>query len=672
MDLSKYKEIFMQECREHLQSMNDALLQFEQDHSNMNLIDTLFRDFHSIKGMAASMGYTPISELSHKLEDLLDKVRNAEITGSTDLVNILFNGLDILDAQVTELETEDAPVTGGEDVLESINSFFEETRLDQVDHSESLPEDLPDVEPDFPSSGSAPVVSEKPETDTGMVEHFFRIRISPETQIPGARVLIVEKKLQKLGTITNFHPPMNEIKAGRFEGVLHIQISSDKSPTRIMESIREVPEIDSIELLPAGEKKAYVSGSSLDDLKKKESPSKTERTGKPGQPDSVTGIRSSKIRVDIKLLDELMNNVGELIINKSRLRAISSKHDDREMLLSLDQLDMLVSDIHTSLMQARMLPFETIANRFPRVVRDLSKRACKDIEFKIIGSEIELDRAILDEIGDPLIHSIRNAIDHGIESPDKRINAGKSPRGKIVLTATREKESVLIEIQDDGAGIDSQAIKTKAVERGLTTREHVELLSPEELFMFICMPGFSTTETVTDISGRGVGMDVVKTKIEALGGSLDISSEIGVGTRIILKLPLTVAIIDVLLTKVGGLIFAIPISKVDRTMEVTRENIIVSRDQKLLETKDGIIPLFRLSNILNISTNGDQQDIYNIVLVEIKRKKLGLIVDDLFGQEEIVIKPLGQPLERIKGFSGVTIMGDGELVLILDVQNLLR
>ncbi|OGL43823.1 MAG: hypothetical protein A2161_10840 [Candidatus Schekmanbacteria bacterium RBG_13_48_7] len=342
------------------------------------------------------------------------------------------------------------------------------------------------------------------------------------------------------------------------------------------------------------------------------------------------------------------------------------------MLVTLDQLDNLVNEIHTNLMLARMMPFEIIANRFPRVVRDLSLRAGKEIDFQIIGSEIELDRVILDEIGDPLIHILRNSIDHGIEPPGVRINQGKSRRGKINLIATREKESVFIEVEDDGAGIDPQNIKVKAIEKGLISREQAELLSSDELLMFIWLPGFSTSNTVTDISGRGVGMDVVKTQIESIGGSLDISSEPHRGTRISLKLPLTVAIVDVLLTKMNKSIFAIPISKINRTMEIARKNIIVSRGQNLLETPEGIIPLISLNQVLNIKSLNGKKDILTIILVEIKKKQIGIIVDELLGQEEMVIKPLGNPLERIKGFSGVSILGDGQLVLILDLQNLIR
>jgi len=670
MDLSKYKEMFIQECKEHLQSMNDSLLQFEQNQSNPIYIDTLFRDTHSIKGMAASMGYTEISELSHKLEDLLDHVRTSRVNISTELINILFEGLDVLETQVNELISDQEQLTDGSELLERIAGLYDEiTTGEEIPKPESL---VPDSSPEeFPESiDNEPEYF--PEDLSGDTEYGIRIHISPSAQLPLARVLIIEKKLKAMGTILDFLPSMNDVKAGRFDHILHIRISSEESLDNIIGKINEIPEIDKIEQIEDSPETEMIKKPDKPVEKKNKPKKSVADKPKPSAPVIKSRLKSSKIRVDIKLLDQLMNSVGELIITKSRLKMMSKEFADREMLITLDQLEHLVNEIHTNLMVARMLPFEIIANRFPRVVRDLSMRAGKEIEFKVSGSEIELDRVILDDIGDPLIHILRNAIDHGIESPAERAEKGKPGKGRINLTATREKESVYIEVDDDGAGIDPQIIKQKAVEKGILNPEQSEILSDDEIIQFICVPGFSTSETITDISGRGVGMDVVKTQIESIGGTLDITSELGKGSRFSLKLPLTVAIIDVLLTRQNKSMFAFPLSKVDRTLEVSSKNIIVSRNQTLLETAEGIIPLLNLAKVLNMENHTELPSVLNVIIIELKRKKTGLIVDELLGQEEMVIKPLGPPLERIKGFSGVSILGDGQPVLILDILNLLR
>lgn len=533
MDMSQYKEMFISEAQEHLQEMSRALLELEKNPENSDLLNQIFRGSHTLKGMAATMGYDAITKLSHQMEDVLDNLRKGEVKINTDIINILFECFDSLQLLVDEVVTE------------------KEKGLDLSPLSRKL-----------------------------------EAIVTPEAAVPATPE---EKK-----------PQQEQVK----------------TKTATLEQ-------------------------------------KTE-----------------SVRVNIKQLDSLMNLVGELVINKAQLTQIGHKHKIAELSEVLSHVDRIATELQTQVLKTRMVPVSLIFDRFPRVVRDISKAHGKEINLEISGRDIELDRMILEELNDPMVHLIRNAVDHGIETPEERLKNNKSRIGTIHLTAARGKGFVTIQIIDDGKGIDLDKVRVTAVEKGIVTPEEAEQLSKRQLLMLICDSRFTTTKKVSDISGRGVGMDVVKTKIESFNGSLEMKSEKGKGTTFILKLPLTVAIIKALLVDIKDEIYAIPLSNISEIIYVKREEIKTVEKDEVILFRDKVLPLRRLSDIFGEAREKQTTQSLSVVAVEAGGREVGLVIDSFIGQEEIVIKTLGGLLKKVKGFSGSTILGNGRVVLIVDVNSL--
>ncbi len=645
----------MSESGEHLQAMNQSLVSLEKDPSNKDLIGTLFRSTHSIKGMAASMGYRTIAEVSHGMEDAMEVFRDDDRQISPKEVDLLFEGLDALDLLVKAVENDTQPEIDISALISKLSSAGKNAvESEDTDH---LPESGPENANQSAVESAASEILNDP-GETQKTQFNINVEIKESADIPEMRGYLVLKKLKELGEIVEMRPDLKILLSGEFGNRISIRVATEKSEDEIRSLCKSI---------------TCLNGFSIESVADLNS-DKKEASKKVTFQRRVTDVQSSSartVRVNTELLDNLINIVGEMIIARSRLFQIGSeiKSDPLEEAVTL--MSNLIRDLHYQVMSVRMTPLETVMNRLPRAIRDISKKNGKEINLNIEGKTIELDRSIVDEIADPLIHILRNCVDHGIETPEERKKAGKSPSGNLLISAGREKDNVIINIKDDGRGMDPEKIKAIAVKKGLIKKERAELMTDRESFMLVCNPGLSTAETVTEVSGRGVGMDAVKKIVDSLSGRLEIDSTPGKGTLMTIKLPLTVAIVQALLVKICGYLFAIPINQVIRTTEAPKNKIKRSQKKFSVLLDDELVPLFSLKKILGIQKKSPHSHYASIVIVEIKNKKAGLVVDCLYGQQEVFIKPLDRPLKWVRGLSGATMLGDGSVVFVLDTMNLI-
>jgi two-component system chemotaxis sensor kinase CheA len=633
-DMSEYKEMYAVESAEHLQSMNEALLSLEKDPQNSETINVMFRAAHTLKGMSASMGYSNIKELTHNMENLMERVRKNELTLDPSSIDVLFECLDALEKMVENPEK---------------SSEFDVSAL---------------IEKISSSTGKESIAisprTEQPASIENMGKdgcNIFEVSVTlhESCMLKSARSTVVIRNLSELGEIVGTIPPVKDLEDEKFDREFKVIISTKEGAAKIEAVVKKVSEISKVEVKP------HISGKEKIKIEKKTCTTEGTKT-------SIKSVQS--VRVSIERLDSLMNLVGELIINKIRLMQLASTYKLDVLEETLASLNRLTNDLQEEIMASRMVPIEQIFNRFPRMIRDLAKKEEKDIDLILLGGDIELDRTVLDEIGDPLVHILRNCVDHGIELPEVRKQCGKKPKGTITLTARREKNHVVIEAQDDGKGIDPQKMRDSAVKKGLMSQEEATKLSDSEAINLSFLPGFSTAEKVTDISGRGVGMDVVRNKIGGMGGSIKLDSIVGKGTTIKLKLPLTVAIIHSLMVKVGTDIYAIPITNVIRDLSIKKEQIKTIKGEEVILIRGEVLPLVRLHKLFDIKSNGSDELL--VVVVERAGNNIGLVVDQVIGQQEVIIKNLDNNiLKGVKGFAGATILGDGNVALIIDVGTLL-
>ena len=666
MDMSKYRDLFISEAREHIQGINDCILVLEKDAVNTDGINELFRHAHSVKGMAASMEYDAIARLSHRLEDLMDIFRQGKARISPPVVDILFRGIDFLDGMVTAVE--DGSSLDGFDTAGYLDDVQEiiEGRLpgDAGEGRENVIEPVP-VEEKPPSIEPAPQpMEEKPNSvepapQPGEGELAIVFSISNESPVPAVRAYLVIKRLSELGKIISVVPSPAEIKSGGYAGEVSMVIAGTDRP--FVEKL----------LKNSTEMGKFTISSPTPGKKPKPSPV----ASRPGSPKTVQSTpappASQTVRISTRLLDTFINLVGELIVTKSRLRELSKESGSTVTDQVLTRLDHLVGTLHGEVMKVRMDPMESVTKRLPRMVRDLGRKEGKEISLVIEGAQIELDRAILEELGDPLVHILRNAVDHGIEDAKERQKTGKPPVGTITISISRERDMVYVNIADDGRGMNLEKIRSKAVDKEIISEEQARVMSEEETVMLICRPGFSTADEVTDVSGRGVGMDVVQAVVESLGGTLSIESTSGAGSRFTLKLPLTVAIVKMLLIQAQEHIFAIPITRVVRTTRIAREDVKESQGRFYLTFDEDLIPLYFLRKMLSLPNSHNGNDLLTVVIVEVTNRMVGIAVDGVSGQADIVVKPLCYPLDRLVGYSGMTVLGNGMIVPVLDLGNLL-
>lgn len=682
MDTNQYMGMFLEESREHLQTLNSCLLELEHSPEDPDVLNEIFRSAHTIKGMSATMGFTEIAELTHEMENVLDLLRKNQLKANEDIVDTIFKCVDTLEQMVENISSESA---NNIDVTELV------AKLVAIAKGESIPTAPPQEE----AKEKEPVVSEvvvelndtettiiKKAMESGLQVFDIKVSLSPNCLLKSARVYMVMNALDEIGDVLKSIPSSEDLEQENFESSFELIVATATEQARVQQllsSISEITEVivESLEL-PKSEAKAVVA----EDNKKMQEASSAKRsqdkTKAPIAPSSSGSIEKKlksgqSVRVDIEKLDSLLNLVGELVINKTRLEQIGITHRLTELVETIEQMDRVTTDLQSVVMKVRMVPVGQVFNRFPRMVRDLSRELNKEINLTIEGEETELDRTVIDEIGDPLVHLIRNSLDHGIEHPDERLAKGKEPTGEVRLIARHEGNNVIIMVEDDGKGINPEIIKSKAVEKGLITQEDADKMDDNEAVRLVFLAGFSTADVITDVSGRGVGMDVVKNKIESLGGLIDVETKLDEGSKFKIRLPLTLAIIQALLVKVQEEIYAIPLGSIDSTINITTDNIKTIQNREVILLRGQIIPIIRLNDVLHVPKveESNDKDLF-VVVVHMGDQKAGIIVDNLIGQQEIVIKTLGKLLAGIKVIAGATILGNGQVALILDVGTLMQ
>ncbi len=669
MDMSKYIKMFVSESQEHLQKMDGLLLALEQNSEDRGgAIDTLFREAHSLKGMSASMGYEELAKVSHRMEDYLDRFRNGKGALERYGVDVLFEGVDLLRKAVEEIAEGREPTLKAEPYVAKMAALL-----------------VTGPAAAGPASGDrAEIVAAQERAQAkGLALLAVELQIAPDAPLPSARAYITLRRARDLGELVRSVPSVTQVQAGEFSGTLSILLATSRTSAEIQAFLTGLPDVVSVLIRPAhsGEAAARpVPPPAAVEVSRPVGGVRPPAQVTPPPPPAPPGLvaagpavpparAASMIRVDTRLLDDLMDHVGELVTAKGSLLEVGQAVASRALTETIDRVDSLVKGLQQQAMKLRMMPLELIADRFPRAVRDLARKRGKEIQFEIVGKEIELDRAILEELPDPLLHIFRNSIDHGIEPPEERVRKGKSPTGTVRLEATKERESVVIRVSDDGRGMDPAVIRRIALERGVITRELHDSLTDDEVLNLITVPGFSTAKEVTDVSGRGVGMDVVKATIESLRGGVVIESVVGQGSTFTLKLPLTLAVVAVLLVDVGGERYALPVSYVEQILEIPTDDVQRSQGQELI-ARDGILlPLVRLGRILGCPQKASRTNPL-VVLCMMRGRLVGVAVDRMVGYREVVVKSLGKALKGMRGFAGVTILGDGSTVLILDLNTL--
>lgn len=667
MDTSQYLSMFLDESMDNLQTLNEALLNLEQNPNDIEMLNQIFRVAHTIKGMAATMGFTAMAELTHKMEDVLSNFREGKLEVSENVVTILFKCLDTLETMVNNIES---GIDDDVDVIEIV------TALGEIVNGNTAAIEVT-VENNEENNEENKIKVELNQYDISIVREAIKggfntlnvhISLSEETLLKSARAFLILQELEAQGEIIKSIPTVEDIESENFDFDIYFLIVTKKSVDEIKAIVEKISEVVSVTVEPVNvnldefmeeEKKAVNSVESKEIIKEVAPVKKSTEPKRESRANNKKAHQS--VRVDLQRIDTLMNMVSELVIYRTRLEQIVVNNKSPELIETLEQVERTTSDLQDLVMKIRMLPLDVVFNRFPRMMRDLAVDLGKEIEFIIEGSETELDRTVIDEIGEPLIHLLRNSADHGIEKKEDRISSGKPAQGTVKLMAYQEGTKAIIKVIDDGAGINVEKIKAKAEKIGISTNG----LSEQEIKNLIFHQGFSTNEVVTDVSGRGVGMDVVKTKIEALGGTVELHSELGKGTTFIVTLPLTLQIIQALLVKVGEETFAVSLGFIERVIEFKDENVKKTNGEEVIVYRDKIIPLVRLNKMLGIESESKGKKY--VIIVKIGNKLSGLLVDSLLGQQEIVIKPLGKIFKDTKAYIGATILGDGLVTLILDV-----
>lgn len=687
MDTNQYMDMFLDESHEHLQSLNEGLLSLEENPEDISVVNDIFRNAHTLKGMSATMGYNKIAELTHEMEDVLDLIRKEQLKLDEDIIDTLFKCLDSLEQMI------DSVANGESEDVVDVSDLV--TKLSSISKGEQAPAPAAaPAAPAAPAAEAAPAPAdagigiELTDTDKdmlrqakagGMVGVHIQVTLSETCLLKSARSYMVMNALDELGDVIKSVPPAEDLEQEKFEHSFDILMVTGADKKAVEDALNTISEIDKIVVevvdpdkpaaAPAPAPAAAPAAPAPAAAAPK--PAAPKPAAKPAAAAQKKGHQSQSVRVDIDKLDTLMNLMGELVINKVRLEQIGQAHRLGELTETLEQMDRVTTDLQNIVMKVRMVPVSAVFNRFPRMVRDVSKELNKEINLTIEGEETELDRTVIDEIGDPIMHLLRNSLDHGVEHPDDREAKGKPRTGEVGLIARHEGNNVVIMVTDDGSGIDANKIRKKAVEKGMISQEEADKLDDADAVRLIFLPGFSTAEQITDISGRGVGMDVVRSKIESLSGHVDVETKIDEGSVFKIKLPLTLAIIQAMLVKVQEEIYAIPLGSIDSTINIQPTDIKTVRNREVIVLRGEIIPIIRMEETLQIPHVKDSDEIF-VVVVHAGEAKAGIVVDNLIGQQEIVIKTLGNLFTGLKMFSGATVLGDGRVALILDVATMMQ
>lgn len=674
MELNDYMDLFLEESKEHLQVLNERLLVLEKEHGNKSAIDEIFRSAHTLKGMSATMGFEGIADLTHNMENLLDKLRSDKLQVNQPINDVLFRCVDTLESMVESIivgDKKEFDVSGLISDLERLEKGGAEVQTESVkikDVSEEEENDMVHCEGEYRGhldDYEAAALSKA--NEIGKKSYYFKIKLDEKCVMKAVRAFMVFNTLEKMGDIIKSIPHTQEIEDENFDREIIVYFISDESIDKIVAAINNISEIKVVEECELSVIEESEEMEEIEEFKAQEGEDKKIETTSANKENKFA---QKTVRVEIGKLDTLMNLVGELVINKTRLEQIHNAGDGASLSETIEQVGRITTDLQDIVMYVRMVPIEQVFSRFPRMVRDLSKELGKEINFIMEGKETELDRTVIDEIGDPLVHLIRNSLDHGLESTEERIKAGKDTEGMIRISAKQEGNSVIIVVEDDGAGINTEVVRKKAIERGIISEDESRTLTENAINNMIFEAGFSTAKVVSDVSGRGVGLDVVRQKINSLRGSVHLESKRGQGSKFIIKLPLTLAIIQALMIKVKEEVYAIPLANIDETTSVYRNEIKNVQGQQVIIIRDGVLPLANLAEILDVKSDQGEEDELFIVIVRKGEQKIGLIVSELIGQQEIVINTLGSILNGTTGISGAAILGDGTVSLILDIGTL--
>lgn len=701
MDVSQYLEIFIDETKEHLQSLNEQLLVLEKEPDNSETINEIFRAAHSLKGMAGTMGYKRMQRLTHDMENVFSEIRTGKMSVKAELVDVLFRGLDALESYLTNIVN--AGNEGSEDyeeIIATLNRILQDgLSNNEVEKSGNQTEKHNKDEKVYSSKENNDSLSGDSNKELTLAEHEERaiakmyeeggnafevkIYIQESCILKAARAFLVFKAFEEVGDVIKSSPEVQDIEDEQFDYDFSVVLLTKETAEKVEKLILSISEIKEVKIHTIEPKKddAFLLESTVEPTKTNENVKTVTKGSTQAKGGLVAAnqhtakpVVNRSVRVDIEKLDDLMNLVSELIIAKNGLVSMNDNEakarDNTSFHEQIEYLERITTNLHQSVMKVRMVPIESVVNRFPRMIRDLSKKLGKLMELYMTGEDTELDRTVIDEIGDPLMHLLRNAADHGLESNEERIRLGKPEVGSIFLDAYQEGNNVVIEVRDDGAGINVENVKQSAINKGAITEEQAAVMSDKEIIDLLFKPSFSTAKVISDVSGRGVGLDVVKTKIEALGGSIETKSELGQGSKFIIHLPLTLAIIQALMVELGKEKYAIPLGSIETIENVSSKDIKYVQTKEVIHLRGNVIPLVRLNKVLDVSDSLEDTNELTVVIVKKGDKLAGLVVDNLIGQLEIVIKSIGKYINNSKMISGATILGDGEIALILDVNAL--
>ena len=698
MDVSQYLEIFIDESEEHLQTLSDCIMVLEKEPDNKDTINEVFRAAHSLKGMAGTMGFKRMQHLTHDMENVFQEVRSDHIKVTSGMIDLLFKCLDALEGYVDNIKsTSDEGTEDNEVIIKELNDFIAKTEgaeetgnTETSEAKEAAPESTQEEK-----AGQEKIELTNDEKkaireaeSNGQHIYVMTVHIQKDCLLKAARAFLVFKAVEDFGQILVYRPSSQDIEDEKFEFEFSFFLASEESEDKIVAAAKAVSEIEKVdaEEIHLDE---YVKEAEAQEeqqakeatAEQKEAPAEAPKAAEKKAPaanakkqTNAKPVTGRTVRVDIEKLDALMNQVSELIIAKNSLVSISSnesgEYQNQSFHEQIEYLERITTNLHESVMKVRMVPIESVVNKFPRMIRDLSRKLGKKMELYMTGEDTELDRTVVDQIGDPLQHLLRNSADHGLEDNATRVERGKPEVGSIFLKAFQEGNNVIIEVGDDGNGIDVAAVRDKAVERGVITAEQAENMSQKEIINLLFLPSFSMAKKITDISGRGVGLDVVKSNIEALGGDVEVRTQLGEGTTFIVRLPLTLAIIQALMVEIRDEKYAIALASIQTIEYISTSDIKYVESKEVIHIRGAVIPLIRMDRELDFEPVEDDENL-TVVIVQKGDKTAGLVIDNLIGQQEIVIKSLGEYISTTKLISGATILGDGEVALILDVNTLM-
>ncbi|MBX0356425.1 chemotaxis protein CheA [Halobacillus sp. Nhm2S1] len=665
METNQYLEVFIDESKEHLQSINDQLLRLEKNPQDLSIVNEIFRSAHTLKGMSATMGYQDLSNLTHKMENVLDAVRNEKVKVDEGILDVVFDSVDDLEAMVIDISEGGSGERNVERVVELLRTIENgggEAALVSESAASRKAESTPVLSVDEYTKAALEQSSE-----LGKNNYQIKVELREDCLLKAARVYMVFEILEQAGDVIKSSPSVEALENEEFETSFHVLLVTEDSSEDIEEQIKKVSEIESVhvDLYQVSEERKEESNPLQKEMAPQEKPlQKEEKDGKQ--------VGNKTIRINIDRLDALMNLFEELVIDRGRLEQISDDLKHTELRETVERMTRISGDLQSIILNMRMVPVEQVFNRFPRMVRQLSKDLNKKIDLSVVGAETELDRTVIDEIGDPLVHLIRNAIDHGIEGPEEREAKGKPATGKLELKAYHSGNHVFIEITDDGGGIARDKVVQKAVNNRVVTDEQAASMTDSQVYDLIMESGFSTADTISDVSGRGVGLDVVKSTIESLGGNISVDSIPDEGSVFSIQLPLTLSIISVMLVEVQKEKYAVPLSSIIETAIVKKEEIMHAHNKKVIDFRGKVVPLVFLKDVLSVPEELEEEDYYSVVIVRKGEKMAALVVNSFIGQQEVVLKSLGDYLSGAFAISGATILGDGQVALILDSNALIK